>query len=398
MTSSTRTAATSSIISGVTEESNPCQQVRQSCLAFVSSAACCVHVDRPSLQALATEIRKSARDRGPSIVWDEEGWHYQLDTTQEKAWGSAVCRERVAAYILALDAINFCFWPADESSDCKDYEYQDLAITLTSCAKADHEVQQSLADQGLIGAISTDFVFSAKRMQAITVDEMRALLARHHPQQWVPPDLERRCQLWNEVGTVLNQKCGGSASFLVDAACGSAPALVQLLVENFPGFQDRSNTTSYSTSTTSSSSTSDPQEQPTPQILHFYKRAQICVGDWNAALQLRLNYMEQLTTFADYRVPQLLRHCNILNYHTKLANTVDAKEELPKDSVQEHSIRAATVVAVEYLVEQLNTECGDSRSEPWTAVTADWYLWQVGEKRNAKGELEPHHRVRTIYY
>ena len=378
---------------------NPCEHVRHSCQAFVASNACCVQIDRPAVAALATEIRRAAaRDRPSSsmLVWDEEGWHYQLDAAQIDAWGAAVCRERVAAYILALDAINFCFWPNETG-----YEYHDLATTLTACAQADHELQQSLVDQGLCGAISLEFVFSAQRLQRMTVDEMAALFARHHPQQRIPPEIERRCQLWNELGTVLNQRYGGSASLLVDAASGSAPALVQLLIEHFPGFQDRS-TTSCTTTSTNIAASDEPE--PRQQTLHFYKRAQICVGDWNAALQLHLNHMEQLTTFADYRVPQLLRDCNVLEYNLKLAEMVDAKKELAADSVEEHSIRAATVVAVEYLVQELNSadtstheESGDS-FEPWTAVTTDWYLWQVGEKRNANGELAPHHRVRTIYY
>jgi len=430
------TAAATATPTAITDN-NPCQQVRVSCLAFSASPDCCVQIDRAALKPLAATIRQAASatskkgggggaDEHASlvVVWDEEGWHYQLDLIKEHYWGAPVCRERVAAYILALDAINFCFWPSSESNN-NNYEYEDLATTLTKAAEADHELQQSLVDQELRGAISPDFAFSANQLQGMTVDKMKALFETHHAQQKVPPNLEERCALWNEVGTILNQKCGGSATALIDAASGSAPALVQLLVEHFPGFQDRSpQAISTTTSTTAGDGDDNGDHTTTTTTLHFYKRAQICVGDWNAALQLRLNHMDQLTTFADYRVPQLLRDCGVLVYRPELAATVDAQQELAKDSVEEHSIRAATVAAVEYLVQELKTEAaagdddnnkdngrktrsskGASTSEAagacqheWTAVCTDWYLWQVGEKRHAKGELAPHHRVRTIYY
>ena len=65
-------------------------------------------------------------------------------------------------------------------------------------------------------------------------------------------------------------------------------------------------------------------------------------------LSLDLEGMEELTTFADYRVPQLLRHVGILSYNRKLSEMVDSKVELTKS--KEVSIRAATVVAVDQLV------------------------------------------------
>ena len=130
--------------------------------------------------------------------------------------------------------------------------------------------------------------------------------------------------------------------------------------------------------------------------------AQICVGDWQAALQLDLPDAEsQLTTFADYRLPQLLRHWGALEYaHTDLARCVDYEIPLEANSAAEISIRAATVVAVEELVKLLTMEntTKTDMARKWTSVQVDWYLWQVGEKLSASNQLAPHHRVRTIYY
>lgn len=323
-----------------------------------------------AISRLAEQIRAS---QAAVIQWDEENWHYQLRSCGA-SFESSSClpyqQERVAAYILALDAINFCFWPVPG------YEYKDLAMTLTQAAHADHPQQEAAIRKGK-STVSDDFVFSATNLETMTVDSMTELFVKHHASGLVPPDMDKRCGLWNEVGRVLVDKFNGSVRALIESARGSAPTLVQLLVDNFLGFRDHN----------------------VRSGLYFYKRAQICVGDWNAALKLNLQNMDQLTTFADYRVPQLLRHWNVLVYSKQLAATVDAQIELAMDSAEEHAIRATTVAAVELLVLELGkgTSAKDNNNS-WNAVTTDWYLWQVGERMQTAGQLQPHHRVRTIFY
>lgn len=72
--------------------------------------------------------------------------------------------------------------------------------------------------------------------------------------------------------------------------------------------------------------------------MFLYKRAQIFVGDlWGAFRGKGLgkfNDIGQLTTFADYRVPVVLRELGILNYTNSLTKLVgcnpdDLIEQLP---------------------------------------------------------------------
>lgn len=363
-------ATTDSAATTTTTYSSPCDNVRRTCTEYVETEACLKHVtiDRAAVQPLAAQIRAS---RTAAIQWDEEDWHYNQCPAD---WATpSIQKERVAGYILALDSINFCFWP-----HATGYEYVDLATTLTSTAQADHAQQEAAIAEGKT-TVMPEYVFSALNLKSMTVQQMKELFVKHHASgMLVPPDMEKRCALWNEVGCVLMDQFEGSAGALIDAAAGSAPKLVQLLVDNFSGFQD------------------------TCAGLYFYKRAQICVGDWNAALKLNLRDMDHLTTFADYRVPQLLRQWKVL------AAAVDAKQELVVGSGEEIAIRATTVAAVELLVAELSKNdvfCSSSSSSSssapttnWNAVTTDWYLWQVGERMQAAGELKPHHRVRTIFY
>ena len=57
--------------------------------------------------------------------------------------------------------------------------------------------------------------------------------------------------------------------------------------------------------------------------------------------------------FADYRVPQILRHLKILEYSDHLAKIVDTNIEMAYSSAEEIEIRAATVIAVDLIMDQI---------------------------------------------
>jgi hypothetical protein len=264
-------------------------------------------------------------------------------------------------YVLALDAINFCFWPHPTQKESNSLEYDHLAIALRKLAEQDDN------SDSLEG-----YFFAPHNLSKLTVGEMKAALDLHLAGHLLP-NIEERCRLWNEVGDAILQYYEGSAMALIRASDNSAPKLVQLIVRTFPGFRD--------------------EAVWRGRWVALYKRAQIVVGDLDAALRLKLEDMGQLTTFADYRVPQVLRHWGAIQYSSDLAQKVDSQTEL--DAEEELSIRAATVVCVDELVKIVNS-CETNNN--MTAVTIDWHLWQVGEQMNQQGELKPHHRVNTIFY
>jgi hypothetical protein len=184
----------------------------------------------------------------------------------------------------------------------------------------------------------------------------------------------------SQLGISLLENFGGLGANLVKQASNSAVKLVQLVLQYLQGFRD---TAIYD-----------------GKLIHFYKRAQILVGDlWAAYGRPRENSsiyyfhdIHELTMFADYRVPQILRELNILTYSQDLAEKVDSLVELPFSCREEIEIRACTVVAVERL-HKILVERG------WNdllVIEIDWLLWQRGEK--IKDAIKPHHRVLTIYY
>jgi len=80
-------------------------------------------------------------------------------------------------------------------------------------------------------------------------------------------------------------------------------------------------------------------------------------------------------------------------------------EELAEGCADELFIRAATVLAVDRLVDEVRqilgqgqVNSGEGNQDEVNAVLLDWHLWQIGEKLDRDGTLRPHHRVRTIFY
>lgn len=307
---------------------NPLAAVRTT-TAEVVRLARHVHIDPVALERLAREL---AAGRRQPAGWDDV--HHFRD-------GGPL----TAQYLLVLDALNFCFWPAPE------WNYNRLALALKGATEQDP------------GWLSADRL--ASLAEADLTERLGGAI----------PLLEERVRLLREVGLVLAERWGGQAIALIEAARQSAARLVALVTAELPGFRDHAIYEG--------------------RQVFFYKRAQIFAGDLWGSFTGRswgaFDDIGELTMFADYRVPQLLRGRGILRYGPRLAAALDTGRLIPPGSDFEIEIRAATVQAVERLREKL-AELG----HPTTSLTLDWLLWQEGEALQRK--LKPHHRTLTIYY
>jgi hypothetical protein len=300
-----------------------------------------VHIDLKRVRAVSQVL---ALRPVPVPAWNYE--HHFFDGT-----------EKTVSYLFLLDALNFSFWgePKWRVKHIKGNVdgYWALAASLKHAAQSDPR----FLDADFWATISPD---SLNRVLKGNVE--------------IPMFIERWRNV-QELGCVLHQHYGGSAARLVEQANGDAARLASLVAENFSSFRD---TSIYR-----------------DRAVHFFKRAQILAGDlygsfsgskWGAFRNL-----QDLTAFADYKLPQLLRAWGILSYAPPLARRVDSKKPLPKDSVQEIEIRASMVWAVELLRHDMR-----ERGRELTSVQMDWFLWESSQG-NVKG-MKPYHRVRTICY
>lgn len=162
--------------------------------------------------------------------------------------------------------------------------------------------------------------------------------------------------------------------------------------------------------------------------VYIWKRAQILVAEiWAAFYPAKPNTphpifpgikgpnIHQLTMFADYRVPQILHHLNILTYPPSLLKTLQAGTDLPYGCREELSLRSASIVAVERLRNEIllliNEEGGERDLALTTgtvsSVLIDFYLWDLAKKiemglEKIEGfgiaQVVPVHRTRSIWY
>ncbi|KAH7472160.1 hypothetical protein KRP22_002402 [Phytophthora ramorum] len=300
-----------------------------------------VSLDSTAVERLAAKLgEKLSRDEQGVVTWDSGDFHYFEDVEQD---GPLTCQ-----YVFVLDALNFCFWPTENM------EYEHLA-------------------RGLKTALVNDpHALDAENLATVTNETVASWF---HP--FTPPQLDERRRKIREVGDVLQYFFDGRAMNLIKQANFSAVEAIRLVLANFPGFRDHA--------------------VYKGEQVHFYKRAQILVGDVWAAYGRRtsgiasFHDISKLTMFADYRVPQVLRPEGVMVYSADLAKLVDSKGEIPAGSEMELEIRAATIQAVEMIHNHMAHQ-----GHHLQVIELDWLLWQIGEDN--KEDLLPHHRTWSIYY
>ncbi len=243
--------------------------------------------------------------------------------------------ERLVEYVLVLDTLNFSFWGSGRG-------YWQLA--------------EALRDRFAAG----DPLWEPARLLELDEAGLTAVIGEF-------PIPDRRVAALHELARLAEREAAGSLAALVPP---SAPELAELLSRNLESFRDVS--------------TYGDFEVP------LLKRAQIAAADLWGSGAIGFDDVDQLTCFADYKLPQALRHLGALEYSPHLAKRIDDWVELDPGSPEEVEIRAATVVAVEALRDGLA-----AGGRELTAVEVDWLLWDYSQ---GLFPVRPYHRTRTVFY
>ena len=270
--------------------------------------------------------------------------------------------ERTVNWLLLLDALNFCFW-AEKDQPRWQIEYKDELLNgyWAEAAALTRAVEEGLP------------LWDASYLRDIRSEEV-AHIFRGVPPSPPIPLFEQRLLNAREVGQVLIERFDGQFTQAIEQIEGDAMKLALLLATHFSSFHDVA--------------------MYRNREVRFLKRAQICVADiygsfggtqWGA-----FHNMDQLTAFADYKLPQVLRHLGVLEYELTLAKRIDNQELIAQGSEEEIEIRAATIWACELLRRAMATH-----NHTVTAAEIDQRLWLLGQEST---HMRPYHRTRTIYY
>nr|XP_002129448.1 queuosine salvage protein-like [Ciona intestinalis] len=285
-----------------------------------------------------------------------------------------VANETAIDFIFAVDTLNFSFWSDNPEEKYKvKYKgefYSGYWSIVAALKRAEDEGRP---------------VFSAKYMSSVEKDEFAHILRSDSSVQISL--LEERLHAFNEAGQVLLGKYDGSFSNCIRSCNKDAVQLVKRIAADFGSFRDEAVF----------------DDQP----VAFYKRAQIAVADIWLCFEGQglgeFRNIDQLTMFADYRVPQTLEYFGILQYSKELKQKLDGREVLLPGSRTEGEIRGCSIEAVERLKNETKKLLLSDKSTTDVArivnsITMDNYLWDYAAAHRAEMAHLMFHRVRTIFY
>lgn len=189
-------------------------------------------------------------------------------------------------WIFLIDTLNFCFWTM---GDATKWQVNGATGYFALCASIKRAFEEGID------------ISNPQYYANVTRETLSQILRGDDPSTECPL-LDERVQCLHEIADKLLTSYGGSFENCIRKANGSAQALLQLVITEFPCFRDEAFFAG--------------------QQVSIYKRAQILIGDiWSCYRGQGLGQfddIETVTMFADYRVPQVLVHFGALEYSSDL--------------------------------------------------------------------------------
>lgn len=268
--------------------------------------------------------------------------------------------ENYIGFAIVYNSLNFCYWGNPKwtvNIDGKDY---DGSYGLV---------------QAMIRGLKNGYNFlDPNYLTNLASEDFSAVLKGNTE----IPLFNERLNYLRKLGEIMNQKFNGSWFNVIKKGNYDAVEIVNVLVNDFPEiYKDESLIDG--------------------NVVKFHKRAQIVCAYIDhdlyktRAVSIKLSNIDQLTAFADYKVPQALRKLGILEYAQSLADKIDNMVLIEKDSREEIEIRANTIEAIERA-----TIKAKKRFPEISASRIDGIIWFRGQKKSP--DDKPYHRTLTTAY
>jgi hypothetical protein len=312
---------------------------------FVMENASHVTIDDEALSALAGPIR--------------ERFNKGFDNVED-AFGSTDDLDKDINLVFFETAANFCFWAQDPTDKWKfDYEGQ--------------------ANGGWYG-LRNAFASALQKSEPVYLADYMANLTLHQAAELFRgvggvqiPLLEQRVNNIVEAAEFLQREHDGSAKNFLASCDFDATIIAREITRALASYRDGT--------------------WHKGRWVWILKRAQILANDLSQLTQKYPKFVisntDRLTVFADYRLPQILRHYGVLEYSSELAKRLVEKQLLPNGSDEEVEIRAATIIACQ----RLGALCPDL-----SIADIDVSLWLMSQDMRDDQTLAPHHLTVSGYY
>ncbi|MBP7934979.1 MAG: queuosine salvage family protein [Phycisphaerae bacterium] len=265
----------------------------------------------------------------------------------------------VARWILLIDCLNFFFWSQTGPLWTVEYEGRPWQRYFALVAALRRAVARHPS------------WLTAERWASATAKDCAAVFAGDGH----IPLLEERTRILNETGRVLLNRFDGEAIHLAEEARFDAVRVAAAVSEAFPSFRD--------------------VHGYKGRQIPILKRAQIFASDLAAGFEENqttpIANLAGLTAFADYRLPQTLRHFGVMVLAAELESRIESEQLVRSGSPEEIELRAGTVRAVDLMVEALRR----MRRADLPCWLVDEYLWDHSHDPDV---IVRHHRTVTHYY
>lgn len=268
-------------------------------------------------------------------------------------------------WIFVVDTLNFCFWSLENEVG---WTVEETTGYFALCKAINRAMREGFD------------ILNPKFYATITEDQLLEILRSDNNVQI--PLFNERLKCLHEVGTVLVEKFESSFRNCVKQADHSAVKLLDLIVFNFDCFKDEAIYEAINVA--------------------IYKRAQILVGDiWACYKNQGLGYFEdidEITMFADYRVPQSLLVYQVLEYSAELLTKLKTNHIFNNGDPMEVEIRGCSIHSVELLKAYIRNKIHDPKNI--NSIIIDHFLWDF-RRQNANKilkEVLPFHKTLSVYY
>lgn len=329
--------------------------VRQSA-RFIAENAQYVQVD----EAKCGEIAESVLKQMQTQKYSTQTWaSHELNQRCK-----LLSKQDQVNWVFTVDTLNFSFWSELDNSHRYAVEYKGQKYTgyWSLCAAINRALDEGvpIINPAYWASPEFDLQQCAHVFRSATAEKI--------------PLLESRLAVLKEAGSVL-----ANTSFAtVLQSCASAKELLQWVTTHLSSYNDRF-------------------EYKGRQV-SILKRAQILVGElWACFDGKEYGYfpdIDEITMFADYRVPQILYDLGCLRYSAKLEQVLRQNQMLESGSEMEIELRGTSIEAVEKIVAHINSA---QLQQHVNAILVDFYLWDTAKAQEAQATI-PCHRVRSVFY
>jgi hypothetical protein len=262
--------------------------------------------------------------------------------------------------IFLEDTVNFCFWAE------KDKPKWQIEWPIGSTINGGY--------YGLVGCYKRAFaektpILDANYLSSITLEQVKHFFRGKDGTEI--PLIDKRLDNFREAGKVLLKKYRGHFIHTLEDSKFDTVGLVKEIVDNFTSFRDSA---LYNN-----------------KRINFLKRAQLAANDLSFLSEYNkkgnLKNLNELTAFADYKIPQILRMFGVISYSKRLGDKIDNYVLIPAGSREETEIRAATIWAVELIRQKM---------DKYSARMIDNAIWLASQ--DLSKETKPYHRTYTVFY